>query len=190
LILISNRFSPIDRRKIPLLSPIAYAILLLPIILFPACSENLEIVSGELGSSLAAEGEISNSSLEYRLRRFSGGTKNRDLFNSIYFQGDTLCFSFELTRRVGRKMVSVWFINPETGERYRAERIDIHEKRISGFSLLGSILENYHKQYLDAPIPHDAFCCRDIPIDVEISIDDNQNQVRKNLSGSFRIAYE
>ncbi len=185
-----SRFSPIDRWKTPLLSLIANAILLAPIILFPACSKNLEIVSGELGSSLAAEGEIGNSSLEYRLKKSTRGTKNRDLFNSIYFQGDTLCFSFKLTRSVGREMVSAWFINPETGERYRAERIDIHEKRVSGFSLLGSILENYYKQYLDAAIPHDAFCCRDIPIDVEISIDDNKNRVRKNLSGSFRIAYE
>jgi hypothetical protein len=176
--------------KIPLISPVAYAILLLPLILFPACSGNLEIVSGELGSSLAAEGEIGNTSLEYRLKRFTRGTKNRDLFNFIYFQGDTLCFSFKLTRSVRGEMVSAWFINPETGERYRAERIDIHEKRVSGFSLLGSILENYYRQNLDAAIPHDAFCCRDIPIDVEISIDFNKSHVRKNLSGSFRIAYE
>ena len=86
--------------------------------------------------------------------------------------------------------VSVWFINPETGKRYRAERIDIFEKRISGFSLLGTILENYYKEILDAAIPPDAFCCRNIPLDIEISIDNEKNQLRKNLSGSFRIVYE
>lgn len=158
--------------------------------LFTACSGKPEIVSGELGSSLAVDGGIGNASLEYRLKRFTGGNKNRDLFNAIYFQGDTLCFSFELTRGVDEKAVSVWFINPESGERYRAERIDVHEKRVSGFSLLGSILESYYRQYLDAAIPHGAYCCRDIPFGVEISIDDTENRLRKNMSGSFRIEYE
>lgn len=184
-----DRSISIESRKTPRLSSIAHATLL-SLLLFTACSGKLEIVSGELGSSLAGGGEIGNSSLEYRLKRFTGGTRNRDLFNAIYFQGDTLCFSFELTRRVGEEMVSVWFINPETGERYRAERIDMHEKRISGFSLLGSILESYYKQHLDAAIPRDAYCCKDIPVDVEITIDNTKNQVRKNMSGSFRIVYE
>ncbi len=167
-----------------------YGLIPLLTIFFTDCSGDLEIVSGEFGSSVAANGEIDNTSLEYRFKRFRRCATNRDLFNTIYFQGDTVCFSFELTKSVAREAVSVWFINPETGKRYRAERIDIFEKRISGFSLLGTILENYYKEILDAAIPTDAFCCRNIPFDIEISINNGKNQLRKNLSGSFRIVYE
>jgi hypothetical protein len=188
--LTDNRFNPVGCLEIPLLCILIYWLIPLIMIFFTSCSGNLEIVSGELGSSVAATGEIDNTSLKYRFKRFRGATTNRDLFNAIYFQGDTVCFSFELTRNVGRGAVSVWFINPETGKRYMAERIDIFEKRISGFSLLGTILENYYKEILEAAIPPDAFCCRNIPFDIEISIDTEEKQLRKNLSGSFRIVYE
>ncbi len=165
-------------------------ILLLPILLLGLCCSSEHIIlDGALGSSLSPEGTIENASLAYRFHAFKRGGKNRDLFNYLYFEGDTICFSFELEQQVDRNAISVWFINPKTGNRFAAERVDLSARRVCGFSLLGSVMEDFYHEKLDGAIPADAHCCREIPFAVALIVQTPREKVEKTVHGSFRILY-
>lgn len=163
--------------------------LLLTLLMGMCCSSEHIILTGALGSSLSPDGTLENASLVYRFDTFTRGGRNRDLFNYLYFEGDTICFSFELEQRVDRNAIAVWFINPKTGRRFAAERVDLSARRIYGFSLLGSVMENFYREKLDEAIPADAYCCREIPLAVALIIQTPRKTEEKTVRGSFRIFY-
>jgi hypothetical protein len=163
--------------------------LLLALLLGMCCSTEHIILTGALGSSLSPEGTIENASLVYRFHTFERGGKNRDLFNYLYFEGDTICFSFELEQQVDRSAIAVWFINPKTGNRFAAERVDLSARRVYGFSLLGTVMEDFYHEKLDGAIPADAYCCREIPLAVALIIQTPRKNEEKAVYGSFRILY-
>ena len=93
----------------------------------------------------------------------------------------------------------VWFVNPKNNEKYKAEKFGItseiflgvpYNTRLSGFSLLGSLLESYYSDFLKKPIPPKGFCCKNIPIKVVILIIDGNDKVNYEISRNFKIYYK
>ncbi len=150
----------------------------------------LKVESLDTGSDIdILHGTIDNSSLSYS---FPEPKKNRcsgDIFNHLYFEGDTLCFSYTLSRRLWKKQVSVKFINPANGMSFPAERIEVYRYRVFGFSLVGSLMEQFYKSELKKPAPADDYCCRDIPFIIEATFRDRGESVTHSHKGTFRIKY-
>ncbi|PKL38564.1 MAG: hypothetical protein CVV44_11830 [Spirochaetae bacterium HGW-Spirochaetae-1] len=153
------------------------------------CSRELAVKSAALGSNLSPDGTISDNSLVFTFKKPDPGAATRDLFNFIYFEGDTVCFSFKLTRKVNEKDVDIQFIEPSTGSGFKAERIDFIDDNVSGFSLLGSLLEQFYRDRLTQPLPEKAFCCDTIPFSVRLVLHGEKGDVIHEKKGSFEIRY-
>ncbi len=156
-----------------------------------ACGENrLRIESGRTGSRVSMTGEIEDERLVYRFPGYGRGGRVRDLFNYIYFQGDTVCFSFELSRTIARPVIAVSFVDVQSGAEFEAERIEICNKKIFGFSLVGSLLEKFFSNRLDAAIPHDGYCCRPVPFELRLRLRERDgSMLEHSLRGAFTIEY-
>jgi len=153
------------------------------------CSRDLAVKNAALGSDLSPDGTISDNSLVFTFKKPDPGEATRDLFNYIYFEGDTVCFSFELSRKVKEKDVDMQFIEPSTGRGFKAERIDIIDTTVSGFSLLGSLLEQFYRDRLTQPLPEKAFCCEAIPFSIRLVLHGEKGDVIHEEKGSFVIRY-
>lgn len=147
------------------------------------------VIRTQLGVQLAATGEMTDTATLYSFKKYTRGGTVRDLFNYIYFAGDTLCFSVTLARNVTRDMARVHFENPHTGESFEAERLEVYGKRVFGFSLVGSVLERFYWKDLQNPVPAGMYCCENIPFIVRITIQDNGSRIESRIPGFFRIAY-
>lgn len=145
----------------------------------------------ETGSDLFKNGVISAKSLVYKFKDYNEKDLNRDLFSFIYFEGDTLCFSAKLSKKLDRDkaVVNAYFVNSENGTKFRAERIDINDDRVSGFSLIGSILESFNSENLQKKYPVDKYCCREIKFKVILEIEENGKKISSSKEDSFRIEY-
>lgn len=169
----------------------ALSALLLCALAFLACSENrLHIESARTGARVSMTGEIEDERLVYRFPEYRRGGRVRDLFNYIYFQGDTVCFSFELSRTVARGVITVSFIDVQSGAEFKAERIEVYNKKIFGFSLVGSLLEKFFSNRLDAAIPRDKYCCRPIPFELRFRVREGDGgALEQKIRGAFTIEY-
>jgi hypothetical protein len=143
-----------------------------------------------LGSRLEPDGTVGDESLVYTLRPFLKKGTNRDLFNHVYFQGDTVCFSLLVTRPVTKANVNVLFFDPVSGRSFPAERIDIEKKRVSGFSLLGSLLDDFHRDRRDDPARADHFCCTPVRFEVQVTVADEKGRYSSLKKSAFTIQYE
>ncbi|MCU0843632.1 MAG: hypothetical protein MUC76_01750 [Spirochaetes bacterium] len=143
-----------------------------------------------LGSRLEPGGAIADGSLIYRLRPFRKKGTNKDLFNHIYFQGDTVCFSLLLSRPVPHEKVQAWFVDPVTGRRFAVERLDVEKKRVSGFSLAGSLLDDFHRDDRNDPVRGDHFCCTPIRFEVRVTLADEKGGYSVSKGSSFTIEYD
>jgi len=90
-----------------------------------------------------------SSTLEFNFKEdFSSAlnVKNdyKALFNAIYFKGDTAGFFFIVPEDAQKSMISVSFINKTDGKEYPADRIEMNDGIIWGFSNLGGLLENFY----------------------------------------------
>ena len=168
-------------------------------ILLNCSNEKMKITSSVVGNNLSKDGDISDSSPIYTFNKYSEKGKTKDLFNYIYFKGDTLCFTFYLNKKVKKENIKVWFENPLKKTRFRAERIDIkmrnifnisYDHKISGFSLVGSILEAFYNDLLEKTIPKNNFCCKKIPYKIILQIDDGTNKIHYEVKKYFRIKYK
>jgi hypothetical protein len=115
------------------------------------CSGNFHLTGISTGSKLSQKGLVIDSSLEYAFDYKRQG-KFSDLCNFIYFEGDTVCFSFDFSADIDGT-ARVYFVNTETKKRILAERIEILRSRVYGFSLAGSLLEYFNAGHLDSPVP-------------------------------------
>ena len=147
-----------------------------------SCSKN----DIEIGSDLS-NGKISNKNVVFTFKKYSGNEKMKDLINFIYFEGDTLCFSYVLNSKetLSQKDIKV-HVRSKDGKKFPFERVEIKNNRIFGFSLVGSILEEFHKKELHKPYPENKFCCRPIPFSVEIKFR-GKSIIKKS---SFQIQYK
>ena len=176
--------------------------ILLPILFISILSYNCnkyKFISPMIGKNLSENGNISESNLTYTIKRFSKKGKIKDLINYIYFEGDTLCFSLTLNREIKKNNIKVWFINPINNKKFSAERIEVINNRIFnipynsklyGFSLIGSILEEYYYKDLDKTILKNYFCCKDIPVKLVFEISEEKKIINHEFSGYFRINYK
>ncbi len=171
--------------------PRALSALLLCALACLACGENrLRIESGRTGARVSMTGEIEDERLVYHFPEYRRGGRVRDLFNYIYFRGDTVCFSFELSRKIARPVIAVSFVDVQSGAEFEAERVEIYNKKIFGFSLVGSLLERFFSNRLDAAIPHDRYCCRPIPFELRFRVRERDGAtLEQSLRGAFTIEY-
>ena len=116
------------------------------------CSSEFKATSFETGAEFSKTGIITVKPTQYAFHYEKGGSRMKDLCNFIYFEGDTLCFSADFTRDVDGE-AQVFFVDPATGKRYPAERIEKLRSRVYGFSLVGSVMEEFLKASLDKEIP-------------------------------------
>lgn len=142
-----------------------------------------------LGSRLEPDGSIADGSLEFTFRPFSGKGTNRDFYNHIYFQGDTVCFSVLSSRPVEKRMVGAWFIDPQSGRRFAAERLDVEGNRISGFSLVGSLLDQFFAEIRNRPAVRGNLDGVSVPFEVLVSLTDDSGRYSAVKSSSFIIRY-
>jgi len=134
-------------------------------------------------------GKITDPSLTYEFRPFARGGTVRDLFNYLYFEGDTVCFSFPLGGEAAPGSVSAVFTDPARGIQVEAERLEVTDGRAWGFSLVGSLMEKFFHDELARPAPRDGYCCRDIPFRVRCTVKAAGGDLERHIDGSFRIEY-
>jgi hypothetical protein len=168
--------------------PVIYKILLIFVFAL-SCSREFAVTKASMGQGLSPAGDITNESLVFRFRTKETFAKNKDFFNFIYFEGDTLCFSFKFSKPIEKESLAVFFINPSSGEKYTAERIDIiAAKRVAGFSLTGSLLEQFFKNKINAPFS--GRFTAGIPFIIRIEAAYNGQRVSHEMRGEFKIELE
>lgn len=165
------------------------AALIIPL-LFSCQDREFRLTSHGFGQEITRGGRIVNGSAVFEFPAYRRGGTNRDLFNYLYFKGDTLCFSFEFSHNVERLEASAAFIDPATGKRFPAERLEKSGNIIWGFSLVGSLMEKFHEGSLNGTIPANAFCCADIPYAVEVTVAGKAGDIHvARKESSFRVEY-
>jgi hypothetical protein len=161
------------------------------VIAFASCAEKGGPMPGEgtLGSRVSMRGKITDPSLTYAFRPFTRDGTVKDLFNYLYFEGDTVCFSFPLGADAAPGTVSAVFADLAHGIEVEAERLEIADGRAFGFSLVGSLMEKFFHDELARPAPADGYCCRDIPFRVRCTLRAPGGPVERHIDGAFRIEY-
>ena len=99
------------------------------------------------GSTYSGNSQI-DGKLNYSFNIKKGNIN--DKINQIYFQGDTICFAFTVYGIDEETPVKVSFINPKNREQFPAERLDRVGNRFRGFSLVGTILEEFKIKNLNS----------------------------------------
>ena len=165
------------------------AALIIPLLL--SCQDKaFRLTSHGFGQEITRRGKITDGSTVFVFPPYRRGGTNRDLFNYLYFRGDTLCFSFALSHNVEGRAVSAAFIDPATGKRFPAERLENSGNIVWGFSLVGSLMEKFHGGRLASVIPANAFCCADIPFAVEVTVAGKEGDTLvARKESSFRMEY-
>ncbi|MBP7901409.1 MAG: hypothetical protein KA015_01195 [Spirochaetes bacterium] len=74
----------------------------------------------------------------------SARTDYKTLFNAIYFKGDTAGFFFYIPEDVKESDIKVFFVNKLDGKEYPADRIEVNDGAVWGFSNLGGLLEYFY----------------------------------------------
>lgn len=171
---------------------IAYLFLLLAIFFYlpVSCSKELAITETALGQKLSANGKIANESLTFIYDPKEAFSKNMDFFNFVYFEGDTLCFSFKLAKNLTEKQVAVYFINPITNTEFKAERVDITGKYVTGFSLTGTLLEQFFGDILELAFDSKRFINKDISFIVRIDITDDAEKDKPAISQTVESVFK
>jgi len=154
--------------------------------LFVSCSREFKADSITLGSNVSGKGLISETNTSYTFSFDKTGTM-KDLFNYIYFEGDTVCFSADFTQDISGEP-SAFFIDPATGVKIKAERIEKLKSRVYGFSLVGSLLEHFMQKQLDEKIPASG---RTIiqPYIIRVEASNGNTSAVQEIKGSFTVRY-
>ena len=103
---------------------------------------------------------VMSSVMEFDFRgKLSGGlsAKNdyKTLFNAIYFKGDTAGFFFYAPEDIKESDVRVFFINKSDGKEYPADRIEVNDRVVWGFSNFGGLLECFYYDKLFQRVSQD-----------------------------------
>ena len=111
----------------------------------------------------------SDNTLSYHYTIPSDAVLYRDLFNHIYFEGDTAGFSTAIGKQNQGGAITAHFLNADKTLRIPAERLEIDLNRAWGFSLVGSLLEHFHRDLLDRKLPANVQAI-ELPCRLEIAI--------------------
>ncbi|MFW5862592.1 MAG: hypothetical protein ACOCWZ_10085 [Spirochaetota bacterium] len=148
------------------------------------------VVEMATGQSLTPEGEVIDTSHRYVFKKPSRPGTLRDLYNHIYFQGDTLCFSLRLNRPLKSPTIHAVIRDPRSGVETEVERLETAGKRVYGFSLIGSILENFHRGLMDRKAGISSWEGRRVPCVIEIRIVEGEKVLHKNINTHFEISFK
>lgn len=146
----------------------------------------MKIFKAECGSSVSMNGTIVNDSLTYTFKPCTHCRSLKDVCNYIYFQGDTLCFSIQCNQNITNATIEAYFENPLTNTTYKAERIEIVNDTVYGFSLVGSLLE---KIYYRNCYHNYSFKKISLPFTVHILISLNNQKIHHTLSDTIHIQF-
>jgi hypothetical protein len=160
-----------------------HCILILAVML--GCSREFALSDFTLGSNLSSKGLVTDKKTDFTFS-YSGGGNYSDLFNYIYFQGDTVCFSFDFTGDVN-KNARVWFVDQATGRTKYAERIEVLKSRVYGFALAGSLLEFFKKETLHSKIGTEKKIVQPFTLVIEAEGKDKTVVVEKK--GEFSVIF-
>lgn len=164
--------------------------LLLSLALLVSCSPGSGPLGNiECGQSLSKAGSITDTSTRYQFRPYTKSGTAQDLFNHIYFLGDTFCFSLEIEQGYDRNSLHVSFTDPATGTNVIPERIDYHRERISGFSLVGTLMEQFHNRELLDPIPPGMYCCKNYPVVITVTYVKDSRIVTQKKKCNFTFTF-
>ena len=158
---------------------------ILSFLFFASCAREFGISSIELGSRLEGKGHITDPTLEFSFT-YKGKDRLGDLFNFVYFEGDTVCFSADFTRDLGSPVRAV-FIDPQSGTTFPAERIELIRARAYGFSLVGSLLEHFNRKRLNDRLPAGRVIRQ--PFVLHIEGYDRGRAASRNVKGEFVVRF-
>lgn len=148
------------------------------------------VVETATGQSLTPDGQVSDTSHRYVFKKPSRPGTLRDLYNHIYFQGDTLCFSLRLNRPLKSPSIHAIIRDPRSGIETEVERLETAGKRVYGFSLIGSILENFHRGPMDRKADISNREGRRVPCVIEIRIVEGEKVLQENINTHFEITFK
>lgn len=145
------------------------------------------------GRDLDSNGRVEFRDMEYEIAQpqYMERIKTwQDLYNHIYFEGDTLCFQVPLENPEDYSDIKGTFILASAkGEvRYAVERIDRYEKGIAGFSLIGSLLEARDRENLSEPVRALDDCCAEVPFSLVLEMRGKEERTLKT-DGLFRVRF-
>lgn len=146
-----------------------YLILPLSLFLFNCTNQSADYHNINIGSNIDAEGKISNRNVTYTFKRKSNLKTIKDLYNHLYFAGDILGFTIVFDEKPEQDQLNIIFINADNHRYISAERIDILENRVSGFCLIGSLMEQFYKNKLN-DAPSDLFYEQHIPVIIQLKV--------------------
>ncbi|GEM_PF-2818748 len=120
--------------------------------------ENREILFCKNITGNSCEPPVIEKKVYYPLSGLNHKGSLRDYFNSIYFSGDTLSFEMRFHSAFSETLLAKWknqfmvtYSFPDIRKEYPMERVDFSRQSITGFSLLGTILENRYSDHLSQP---------------------------------------
>lgn len=142
----------------------------------------------EVGNDLYPNGKIESFKKAYSFPGYKSTERNtyKDYINYIYFEGDTLCFSFDFNGKFNEKDVKVYFYFPDKKLSLNVERLEVKRNRVYGFSLIGSLLEYYYYDLLDEKYNNDSLV-RTYDVEIIIEIKSNNNNYTFKEKTSFSI---
>ncbi len=154
-----------------------------------SCSEKKsKILKYGTGINIAIE-RLEDTNTIFRFKEPGALNVGKDLFNYLYFEGDTLGFYVLVSGDIKIKKAEAVIINPINNSSFHAERIDIKNNKVFGFTLLGTIMENFYREKINLPVPRDRFCCSYIDYAVDIIISGETENINMRINGKFRIEY-
>ncbi len=132
------------------------ALIPLCLLLYFSCQTVPPIGRPDLGSDIdTLSGRITRPSLKFSFPLKDNSWNIKRYFHYIYFEGNTVCFSYPLKHPDPQASYSVYFVYQ--GQRFPAERTGISKDRIWGFSLLGTLLEECYPDRLGEPLSQRLF---------------------------------
>ena len=168
---------------------IIYLALCLSILVSFSCIQPQSVIFANLGSSFNDTGKITNPSLDFRFTKVDNPKKSINIFNSIFFDGGIICFSFTMKNSLLAQTVLVQFINPQTGEKIHVDSMNIHQRTIYGFISVGNALEFLYKYDLHKTPPPDHYANERINFIIKLAVSDNSEKIVYDLPGDFSISY-
>ena len=157
-------------------------------LLFSECSpEQTTLMRHTTAPNLREDGADGQTDRAFRIEGFRKKGMNRDLFNHIYFKGDTLGFFLVYNNRI--RNATAKFINPLNHTSVPAERVEVKGNGVFGFILLGSLMENFFRDALDVPAAPVAFCCRNISYTVEVTVTAEKDTLKSEITDVFTIEF-
>ena len=164
--------------------------IILSLLILISCSQPQSVISAKLGSSLNSMGEITDSSLNFISSKVENPQRSKNIFDSILFDGSIICYSFVMKNLLFAQTVLVQLVNPQTGEAIHVDNMRVQNKTITGFILVGNVLEFFYESDFNKSPPQNHYADEEIDFIIRLSVSDNSKLIEYDLLGSFSLSYK